>query len=89
MPITITSAKSTDPSRPPSFISQCVLDIDIYRNEPHVIEHTKQANTEKWRGTKIEVVVGGLWTTYRATIIKYFQQLAIITPYAQFDFSYR
>lgn len=89
MPIEITSAKSLDPSKPPAFVSHCVLDIDIYRNEPHVIKHTKTPNTDNWRGTKISVVVGGNWTTYRAKVLHYFQQLAIITPYAQFDFSYR
>lgn len=85
MPIEITSAKSLDPSKPPAFVSHCVLDIDIYRNEPHVIKHTKTPNTDNWRGTKISVVVGGNWTTYRAKVLHYFQQLAIITPYAQFD----
>ena len=89
MPIEIMSAKSLDVSKPPSFISKCVLDIDIYQNKPHIIEHTKEANTEKWRGSKIVVVVGGNWTTYRSKILHYFQQLAIITPYAQFDFAYQ
>lgn len=45
--------------------------------------HEKVANEEKWRGTRIDVVVEGNWTTYKTHIMHYFQQLAIITPYAQ------
>jgi DNA topoisomerase VI B subunit len=89
LPIEIRSAHSTDPGRSPSYVSRCILDIDIYRNEPSVKLHEKVANEKQWRGTRIDVVVEGNWTTYKSYIMNYFQQLAIITPYAQMDFTFR
>ncbi len=47
------------------------------------------ANEEKWRGTRIDVVVEGNWSTYKSYLMHYFQQLAIITPYAQMEFTFR
>lgn len=89
MPVTIESAHSTDPNKAPEFITRCVLDIDISRNEPKVIEHIKMPNPDGWRGTSITVVVGGNWTNYRSRIMTYLQQLAIITPYAELELTYR
>jgi DNA topoisomerase VI subunit B len=87
----------------PAKVSYCRLDIDIYRNQPQVLEHTQQSNTpsasaaggsggpsaEPWIGTAISVVISGAkWSSYRARILNYFQQLAVITPYAQFTLHY-
>lgn len=33
-------------------------------------------------GTTVRVLIAGNWTTYKARIVQYLQQLAIITPYA-------
>lgn len=73
----------------PRKVSTCVLDIDIYRNVPHVLEHVEKENEEAWLGTRITAVISGAWSTYRARILQYFQQLAVITPYAQFTLHYR
>ena len=89
LPIEVRSAHSTEASRAPSYVSRCILDIDIYRNEPAVKLHEKVANLQQWRGTRIDVVVEGNWSTYKTHIMTYFQQLAIITPYAQMDFTFR
>lgn len=89
LPIEVRSAHSTEASRAPSYVSRCILDIDIYRNEPAVKLHEKMANSQQWRGTRIDVVVEGNWSTYKTHIMTYFQQLAIITPYAQMDFTFR
>ncbi len=89
LPIEIRSAHSTDAGRTPSYVSRCILDIDIYRNEPAVKLHEKIPNEKQWRGSRIDVVVEGNWTTYKTHIMNYFQQLAIITPYAQMDFTFR
>ena len=43
----------------------CKLDIDIYKNLPHVHMHEKRPNDEGWRGTEISVVIGGNWSTYK------------------------
>mmetsp|Transcript_27862 Transcript_27862/g.34397 ORF Transcript_27862/g.34397 Transcript_27862/m.34397 type:complete len:736 (+) Transcript_27862:127-2334(+) len=87
MPIKIISAHMKKDKQAP-FISTCVLDIDIYKNEPRIIQHAKVPNEQKWAGTLMEVVIAGNWTTYKSRIVQYLQQLAIITPYAKFDMHY-
>jgi DNA topoisomerase-6 subunit B len=84
LPIEVHSA--TGASHPVTF---CRLDIDIYKNQPRVLEHTRHDNDEKWRGTEISVVIAGNWGSYKAKIVSYLRQLAIITPYAQFVFKYQ
>jgi DNA topoisomerase-6 subunit B len=74
--------------KPAAKVSYCKLDIDIYKNEPHVIEHTQSDNTEGWIGTQISVTISGAWSAYRSRVLQYFQQLAVITPYAQFSLKY-
>ena len=59
-----------------------VLDIDIQRNEPNVISNTQEVNSEGWRGVKFSITIGGNWSSYRSRVLQYFQQLAVITPYA-------
>eukprot|EP00249_Psilotum_nudum_P016619 c25911_g1_i1 orf=138-2168(+) len=71
-----------------SFISHCVLDIDIHKNIPHVHVHEKNDNPVKWHGAEIQVTIEGNWTTYRSKIISYMRQMAVITPYSEFLFSY-
>jgi DNA topoisomerase VI subunit B len=33
-------------------------------------------------------VIEGNWSSYRAKVLKYLRQIAVITPYAQFTFNY-
>jgi DNA topoisomerase VI subunit B len=89
MPIRVKTAHMKKPGELGSHVSTCVLDIDIYKNSPRVMEHKKQVNHEKWVGTEMEVLIAGNWTTYKARIVQYFQQLAIITPYAQLELTYQ
>mmetsp|Transcript_15877 Transcript_15877/g.22617 ORF Transcript_15877/g.22617 Transcript_15877/m.22617 type:complete len:489 (+) Transcript_15877:132-1598(+) len=77
-----------DDTRPPSHISTCVLDIDIYKNAPRVLKHNKSTNQEKWKGSEFEVLVAGNWVTYKSRIVHYLHQLAIITPYAKLEMHY-
>jgi len=88
VPISIKTAHMPDPGEIGTHVSTCILDIDIYKNRPRVIEHTKTKNTENWVGTEFEVLIAGNWTTYKARIVQYLQQLAIITPYAKFELNY-
>eukprot|EP00743_Colponemidia_sp_Colp-15_P007906 GILK01008563.1.p1 GENE.GILK01008563.1~~GILK01008563.1.p1 ORF type:complete len:674 (-),score=141.04 GILK01008563.1:230-2227(-) len=71
------------------FKSQITLDIDIYKNEPRVIRSTKESNKEGWRGSEISVIIEGNWKSYGSKVLKYMSQLAVITPYAQFDFQFK
>ncbi|KAK2985671.1 hypothetical protein RJ640_026355 [Escallonia rubra] len=71
-----------------NYVSFCRLDIDIHRNIPHIHLHEKRDNKERWNGAEIQVVIEGNWTTYRSKILHYMRQMAVITPYAQFLFSF-
>jgi len=87
------SMKSKDGSCwliPGKYISNCVLDLDIYKNEPRIISHTKKLNADKppFIGTCMTVLISGNWTYYKSRVTTYLQQLAIITPYARLSLEY-
>jgi DNA topoisomerase VI subunit B len=48
----------------------------------------KLPNKCKWRGTELSLTIEGAWVGYRAFILRYLRQIAVITPYAQFVFKY-
>lgn len=62
---------------------------DIYKNCPRIISHTQSTNNSSYIGTEIQVLISGNWTTYKSRVVQYLQQLAIITPYAKFEMSYK
>ena len=66
-------------------ITEMVLDMDIYKNEPKILSTRILDNNSGWHGTTIAVTVNGSWTYYKSRILQYFQQLAVITPYANFE----
>lgn len=84
LPIEVTSARRGSPT-----ISYYKLDIDIQRNEPNVHASKLLDNPEGWRGAELSVVIAGNWQYYRPKVLKYLQQIAVITPYARFAFKYR
>lgn len=47
--------------------------------------HTQKLldNPDSWHGSELSVVIAGNWQYYRAKVLKYLQQIAVITPYAQ------
>lgn len=49
----------------------------------------KESNTEDFQGAKLAVTILGNWQYYRSKILKYLRQIAVITPYAQFSFTYK
>ena len=49
---------------------------------------SKLPNTDAWHGAKLSIVIEGNWSSYRAKVLKYLRQIAVITPYAQFTFNY-
>ncbi|CAJ1967245.1 unnamed protein product [Cylindrotheca closterium] len=90
VPIKVTSSHRPNGGEPPKHFSTCVLDIDITKNVPKIIEHKKNPNSIKlWAGTELEILIMGNWTTYKARIVQYLQQLAIITPYSQLELTYK
>jgi DNA topoisomerase VI subunit B len=90
VPIKVTTAHRPKPNSPlPSKYTFCELDIDITNNCPRILQHTRNSNEfKRWEGTELELLIAGNWTTYKARIVQYLQQLAIITPYAQLDLTY-
>lgn len=70
-------------------VTTCVLDIDMAKNSPTIISHTREPNTESWRGSEVSVTIQGSWSTYRAKLLQYMRQMAVITPYAEFRFNFR
>ena len=83
LPINITSAQPNQ-----KFISNYVLDIDIERNEPNVHKEEKTDNDKNWNGAILSVIIEGNWSAYRNKVLSYLRQMAIVTPYAQFNFKY-
>ena len=66
--------------------SFCRLDIDIHRNRPNVHAHELTPQPEddaEWHGTSIELYISGGWSTYKARITNYLQQLAVIARNAK------
>ena len=88
LPIHIRTAHSSSPDEVPSRICSVVLDIDIHKNEPRILKKEYEDNTEGWRGTEISVTISGNWSVYRSRCLQYFQQLAVITPYARLQLNY-
>lgn len=70
-------------------ITSCVLDIDMAKNTPTIISHTSEPNPEGWRGSEVSVTIQGSWSSYRAKLLLYMRQMAVITPYAQFRFNFK
>ncbi|WIA42896.1 hypothetical protein OEZ86_008811 [Tetradesmus obliquus] len=83
LPFSISSAL-----RKQDFRSQYELDIDIHKNAPNVHSAAKQPNADGWHGACLSLTIEGNWSSYRAKLLKYLRQIAVITPYAQFSFQY-
>ncbi|KAF8057634.1 TOP6B [Scenedesmus sp. PABB004] len=83
LPFTITSA-----TRGSGFVSRYELDIDIHKNAPNVHAEARLPNPEAWHGAALSVTIEGGWSSYRAKVLTYLRQIAVITPYAQFSFRY-
>mmetsp|Transcript_5202 Transcript_5202/g.9424 ORF Transcript_5202/g.9424 Transcript_5202/m.9424 type:complete len:536 (-) Transcript_5202:311-1918(-) len=67
--------------------SEYVLDIDIASNRPHILKEEQLSGNSPFvngHGTRVSLVIEGNWTSYRAKIVKYVRQMAVITPYADF-----
>mmetsp|Transcript_25575 Transcript_25575/g.65865 ORF Transcript_25575/g.65865 Transcript_25575/m.65865 type:complete len:665 (+) Transcript_25575:305-2299(+) len=65
------------------------LSIDIHRNQPDVRLEKHVPNPDNWVGSEVSLIVEGNMKTYRAKILKYLRQIAVITPYASFRFRFK
>lgn len=55
----------------------------ICRNQPNIHKQALLDNPDSWHGTELSVTIAGNWPYYRAKVLKYLQQIAVITPYTQ------
>ena len=78
-PVKITSSTGKE-------IHSFELMIDVTKNLPHIISHTKTKNPDKWQGVKIEMEVEGKYVEKQQSISEYIKQTAIATPYAHIIF---
>ena len=83
MPVEIRSAQ-----RGRAQLSHYLLSIDIYKNEPVVGLAELLDNPDRWHGAELSLTLEGHWSFYRAKVIKYLREIAVITPYAQFKFQF-
>jgi DNA topoisomerase VI subunit B len=94
LPIQIRSAHCTDPAGEAESVDIVVLDMDIQRNLPKILSRRRCSPSEAageeatpggpWRrGLDMRITIGGSWSSCRSRVLQYFQQLAVITPYAQ------
>lgn len=90
VPIEITTAHRPKANSPiPTHYSTCTLDMDIAKNTPKIISHKKHPNAIKqFVGTQLEILIAGNFTTYKARIVQYLRELAIVTPYAALSLAY-
>ena len=84
LPIEVTSAMVGSSTR-----SYYKLDLDIQKNQPNVHMSKVMDNSDRWHGSELTVVIAGNWQYYRSKVLKYLQQIAVITPYAKFTFSFQ
>lgn len=84
LPIEIYSARVGSTTK-----SYYKLDIDIRKNLPNVHESKLLPNEDSWHGAELRLTISGNWQYYRAKVLKYLQQIAVITPYAEFKFEFK
>ena len=91
LPIAIRSAYCADPEGEADAVETVVLDMDIQRNLPRVVsrDRSRVSNEDSWRrGLEMNITIGGSWASCRSRVLQYFQQLAVITPYAHLSLEF-
>jgi DNA topoisomerase-6 subunit B len=89
VPFEIKSRVAVSKNKAASYTSQYKLFIDIVKNAPEVVEEKKykgrSKNQLKDHGTEVSVCFAGTWGRAKRYIFEYFDQMAVITPYANFS----
>ena len=70
------------------FVSYYKLDMDIQKNAPKVYKELKLPNEHGWHGSELQLTIEGNWSQYRARLLRYLKLIAVITPYAEFNFRF-
>ena len=83
LPMEIRSSQGS--TKPITYVK---LDLDLHSNSPNVHAHDKQPNEHKWRGSQINVTIGGEFSKFKRYTLNYLREMAVITPYARFEMHY-
>ncbi|MFW9924552.1 MAG: DNA topoisomerase VI subunit B [Candidatus Thorarchaeota archaeon] len=88
VPFEVKSRLAISKKKIEEFTSHYKLFIDIVKNAPEVVEEKKYTGTSKnqlkTHGTEVSVCFSGTWSRSKRYIFEYFEQMAVITPYASF-----
>jgi len=88
VPFEIKSRLALSKKKISDFTSHYKLFIDIVKNAPEVVEEKrytgKSRNQLKTHGTEVTVCFAGTWSRAKRYIYEYFEEMAVITPYASF-----
>ncbi|HUU78930.1 MAG TPA: DNA topoisomerase VI subunit B [candidate division Zixibacteria bacterium] len=88
VPFEVKSRLAVSKKKSAEFTSLYKLFIDIVKNAPEIVEEKKYTgsskNQLKGHGTEVSVCFAGTWSRSKRYILEYFDQMAVITPYAQF-----
>ena len=88
VPFEIKSRLALSKKKAAEFTSHYKLFIDIVKNAPEVVDSTKYTgrskNQLKTHGTEVSCCFAGTWSRSKRYIFEYLEEMAVITPYAQF-----
>lgn len=67
----------------PRILSKKDMSMSTFLRNTNPLDISSSSDTEGWsRGVDMTVTIAGSWSTTRSRVLQYFQQLAVITPYA-------
>jgi len=88
VPFEIKSRLALSKKKSADFTSHYKLFIDIVKNAPEIVDTKKYTgsskNQLKGHGTEVSVCFAGTWSRSKRYVYEYFDEMAVITPYATF-----
>jgi len=61
--------------------------IDIDTNTPVVLKHKRLPNPERKKGTKVSIILSGVFSKATPKILEYFKRTAMVAPYANITYT--
>ncbi|MHA1630958.1 MAG: DNA topoisomerase VI subunit B [Candidatus Heimdallarchaeota archaeon] len=88
VPFEIKSRLALSKKKVNDYTSHYKLFIDIVKNAPEIVEEKRYTGKSKHQlkthGTEVSVCFAGTWSRSKRYIYEYFEEMAVITPYASF-----
>ncbi|MGC9778626.1 MAG: DNA topoisomerase VI subunit B [Candidatus Heimdallarchaeota archaeon] len=89
VPFEIKSRLALSKKKPAETTSHYKLFIDIVKNAPEIVEEKKYTGKSKdqlkGHGTEVSVCFAGTWSRSKRYVFEYFEEMAVVTPYASFS----